>query len=548
MRAQKSRAAYGRATDQPNRKRRATVEEPTEPTRKSRRLQQYVDEEPQSSLQKEIQLQGAAPKERKQLPSPSPSKTPGARNLPKPLNHQTPSRKRKAESSDTKPIKRTRGTSHRDHSICHWLSNLPLPDQLENMSRPPSKRSRSRSSDSSRRSPSHEGAESTVSRDAKYSAYKDSNYAVVLETKHSFMCPSEAGIVDEDRKLCRKLLCSEHPPLLDSMFQDKLFERFHNLLQGRSEARVYLDLHPLLVPSAETLFVRGNRSFHNLIQGYNDPWIKAIPFYGPRPQPDHTVGLKWSSFTDEQRRKLRVEPNAKSYYTAREDIYFPFLTSEIKCGKQALDLADRPNAHSMTIAVRAIVELYRRAKRESEVHRRILAFSISHDDKAVRIYGHYAEIDGLTTAYYRHTIKEYIYSNEDGTYKWTAYRFTFNVYSIFAPEHLERIKSALDQLPDPADESLRSPGGVGEALSSQDMAISALSSQDSGAFRARGVRTERVNPELRAMIQNLENKNDKLLVQLDQQREEQREEAKIERDQLLTRLQQLFEHRRNGPD
>ena len=47
----------------------------------------------------------------------------------------------------------------------------------------------------------------------------------------------------------------------------------------------------------------------------------------------------------------------------------------------------------MTYAVRGVVELYRAVKREKELHREILAFSISHDHRSVRIYGHYAIIE-----------------------------------------------------------------------------------------------------------------------------------------------------------
>jgi hypothetical protein len=72
-------------------------------------------------------------------------------------------------------------------------------------------------------------------------------------------------------------------------------------------------------------------------------------------------------------------------------MYFRFLTCEVKCGTVALDVADKQNAHSMTMAVKGIVELFRLVKREPEVHRQILAFSISHDHRTVRIYGHYTK-------------------------------------------------------------------------------------------------------------------------------------------------------------
>ena len=95
-------------------------------------------------------------------------------------------------------------------------------------------------------------------------------------------------------------------------------------------------------------------------------------------------------------------------------MYFPFLTCEVKCGAAALDVADRQNAHSMTLAVRGVVELFRLVKREKELHREILAFSISHDHSTVRIYGHYALIDGSKTAFYRHPIKKFDFTSEEG--------------------------------------------------------------------------------------------------------------------------------------
>ena len=70
------------------------------------------------------------------------------------------------------------------------------------MSRSPLKRSRSTDSLLRRPSLSGETSETTISGDAKYSAYKNGNYPVVLETKNSFMRPSQAGLTQEDRELC----------------------------------------------------------------------------------------------------------------------------------------------------------------------------------------------------------------------------------------------------------------------------------------------------------------------------------------------------------
>lgn len=120
-------------------------------------------------------------------------------------------------------------------------------------------------------------------------------------------------------------------------------------------------------------------------------------------------------------------------------MYFPFFTSEVKCGAAALDIADRQNAHSVTIAARGIVELYKAVKREKELNREILAFSISHDHRSVRIYGRYPVIDGQKTTYYRHPIREFSFTEMDGKEKWAAYKFTKNVYDVWMPIHLKCI-------------------------------------------------------------------------------------------------------------
>ena len=139
-------------------------------------------------------------------------------------------------------------------------------------------------------------------------------------------------------------------------------------------------------------------------------------------------------------------------------MYFPFFTCEVKCGAAALDIADRQNAHSMTIAVRGIVELYRAVKREKELNREILAFSISHGHRSVRIYGHYPVIDGDKVTFYRHPIHEFSFMTLEGKDKWTAYKFTKNVYDVWMPTHLKRICSAIDQLPPSLDFQVQGHG------------------------------------------------------------------------------------------
>ena len=137
-------------------------------------------------------------------------------------------------------------------------------------------------------------------------------------------------------------------------------------------------------------------------------------------------------------------------------MYFPFLTAEVKCGNEALNIADRQNAHSAAVAANAVVELYRLVSREDELNRKILTYSISHDNRGVRMYGHYALSKEKHTLFYRYPVDELIFTRKDGEEKWTPYTFTRNVYDKFYPIHHERMCSAVDQLPNPEDFAVES--------------------------------------------------------------------------------------------
>jgi hypothetical protein len=60
-------------------------------------------------------------------------------------------------------------------------------------------------------------------------------------------------------------------------------------------------------------------------------------------------------------------------------MYFLFLTCEVKCGATAFNIADRQNAHNMTLVVKGVIKLFRIVKREKELYQEILAFLVLHD-------------------------------------------------------------------------------------------------------------------------------------------------------------------------
>ena len=288
------------------------------------------------------------------------------------------------------------------------------------------------------------------SRAVKSAPYRDPRYIVLLRTKGSYMGKDDLGIVETSKMLVQKLLSTEQSVPRDSLFRDDIFEATCSKLIGRNETRVIRDISLLIVPSAEILTTYGMDELACLTESLNEGWNNSIPFTQTRPQPDYAVGFRREAFSEEQLKKL--EPFVgnlydQSYFMATYYLYFPFLTCEVKCGAAALDVADLQNAHSMTLAVRAVVELFRLVRREKELNREILAFSISHDHRSVRIYGHYAVIENNKTTFYRHPIHEFCFTALDGKDKWIAYKFTKSVYRTWMPVHLTRLRFAIDAIP-----------------------------------------------------------------------------------------------------
>jgi hypothetical protein len=313
---------------------------------------------------------------------------------------------------------------------------------------------RDKSSESGSTAPSSTTPSDQKPREEKSAPYKHARYELLLKTKNSFMDESDLGITDKSKEEYQTLLDADQTVPKDSLFRDDLFKLTCRMIQNKNEARVIQDISLLVVPSAEILTTYGAKHLEILIESTNEGWNNSIPVTKPRPQPDYSVGFRREAFTDDQLNKLQPfvgELTDTSFFMATYYIYFPFLTSEVKCGAAALDIADRQNAHSMTLAVRGIVKLFRVAKREKELHREILAFSVSHDHRSVRIYGHYPVIEDQKTTFYRHPIRTFDFTELDGKKKWTAYKFTKNVYDVWMPTHFKRICSVIDQMPSDLD-------------------------------------------------------------------------------------------------
>lgn len=251
------------------------------------------------------------------------------------------------------PFRPMQGFHHLQHLFARKRSSSPL---------------RRKNSESSLRTPSDQ-----LPREVKSAQYRTVEYEIGLEKKGSYMCKYKDGC---KREHLEGLLYSEQTVPQDSLFRDNLFDNTCEKIRNRNEAMVIRDIGSLIVPSAQTLATYGATHLNHLYESVNEGWNSAIPFHGTRPQPDYSVGFNRSAFTEQQLKKLEpfvgeIGSKITTYFMATTRMFFPFLTCEVKCGAAALDVADRQNAHSMTVAVKGVVELFKAVKREKELHQEI---------------------------------------------------------------------------------------------------------------------------------------------------------------------------------
>ncbi|RMD39312.1 hypothetical protein DV735_g5816, partial [Chaetothyriales sp. CBS 134920] len=221
-------------------------------------------------------------------------------------------------------------------------------------------------------------------------------------------------------------------------------------VQNRNEGRVYRDLTPLLIPSPALLSISGSERLEHVAEEITAEWSRCKTLGGPKPKPDFAIGISPTAFDDEQMAKLQNYTTYERPTHFTDNLYFPFLLCEVKCGNEAINRADRQNMHSSSIAVKALVDLFQSLGNEaSKFNGEILAFSISHDNERVKIYGHFPVFTNGTTTYYRFPVASFVL-NFDGSQGWKKTSdFVREVYQTFLPKHLQRIRDALAKMDDP---------------------------------------------------------------------------------------------------
>lgn len=258
-------------------------------------------------------------------------------------------------------------------------------------------------------------------------------------------------VSDESKSMCQALLgVDKFAPAYNSCSEQvylKLFQRASKC----NEERVRRDLTPLIVPSAELLYlVDGEMTLEYVREEISGDWTKCSLLGGTQPRPDYAYGLSSATFTEEERAKLENYTNINQPTKLTESTYFPFLLCEAKCGKKNINDADRQNIHSASIAVNAILQLCRAAAEDGaeNLSGQILVFSISHDNERVKIYGHFPLMRDGRTTFHRCYVHDYSLDGHYGRDRNTGSNFIRAVYRDFYPLHLRRIRQAIAGLPD----------------------------------------------------------------------------------------------------
>lgn len=371
-------------------------------------------------------------------------------------------------------------------------------------------------------------------------------YETVLASNGVFMeeLKGRSLVGQRSKALCAKMLRGRHPDPQHTAFPLSQFLTVWQQAQNRNEGRVYRDLTPLLVPSPELLRINGSEELLHVVEDISTEWTKCKTLGGPKPKPDLAIGISTTAFDEEETAKLKNHTAFERPTLFTDHMYFPFLLCEVKCGNEGINRADRQNMHSSSLAVKAVVELFRSLGDEgaSTLNGQVLVFSISHDNERVKVYGHFPVVESEKTTFYRYPIASFVLNFDENQGWKKTHNFVREVYHAFYPAHLKRIRDILAQMKDPRKQSMCSNMSI-EEDESQEADVSAQSSQETAAFKKPNAPASKkqkgelslLREQLGLLQQQLEQQRKESQEQIEQQRKESQEQIKF--------LQQLLDRR-----
>lgn len=325
-------------------------------------------------------------------------------------------------------------------------------------------------------------------------------------TPQALAAASEAG---------RLVNADEFEDLVDSVQQSIIEVGDSHDARQELNHLVFSTITPLVCPSVDLLTLpqgdededgegehqaqnpqqRQQQRFLKLLAGLVEaPWDIAPSLGGPSPRPFYTCGFRKrvfnttrltnamnkldectgynystifgvtssSSATTSDNTNATLVGGPGNRHQDGDDCIFPFLAVEVGA-RNGLDVADRRNAQTLAMAMRAVVELYALSRSACQLSGQIMAFSVSHDAEDVRIWGHFPIINGHedngnqidSMRFGRIPLYEgRIMADEDGDYDpngdgedlFKAYDFINRLYSTWAPVHLANLQDAIGHL------------------------------------------------------------------------------------------------------
>ena len=451
------------------------------------------------------------------------------------------------EASESKE-KAKEKAKEKDDPISYWAANYTWPDNLAEscaMSSSNNTNKRQRTLDRSQNGKDGNSRSYSQSRkDGGVPEQYTKSYEKYIFTKGLDMDDFKGEkLVSPDSKVtCKDLLNMTRKAISPTVYSRAKTLEVIRLCRNRNEAMVNRDVTPLIVPPIKSLYLEdGANQFEHLTDEVNTQWHESWVLAGPRPKPDLSVGFFSSAFTIAENEKLTNYTSFENLTRPTDDLCFPFLMCEVKCGNEGLDYADRQNMHSCSMAVKALLKLeqkadqYREDKQFESLLGKILVYSISHDQKSARLYGHFALVEGEQWTYYRHHIAifDIVHKERDLL---ALHNFARNVLTVYAPKLFKRLQKAIAALP--VSSTLSFSAGT---MNLEDD-LQQGSQQSSQGRDADGFAT----PVLPASTQKVSGEQkeqfDKLLQQLEQQREQmqrqeqQREQMQRQMDDLRKRI------------
>ncbi|KXS94533.1 hypothetical protein AC579_9536 [Pseudocercospora musae] len=354
---------------------------------------------------------------------------------------------------------------------------------------------------------------------------------------------TQATITDECQRLCDRLLEAEYSMPESPAYHPDRLAKVLRRVRFRNESRVVRDVMPIVVPSPELLHIDGHAEVDNICEAMNAEWTQCDTLCGPRPKPDFVGGISATEFTKEEKEKLQLSHTSACPNLFPENMYFPFLICEVKGSDRPIEEAERQAMHSASIAIRAVIELFRKVSATAEVHQKVLAFSVTHNHSMVMIFAHFATIDGEKTSFYRRLVHLNRFAEDLEFTTWAkAYKIVRAIYEHFAPQHIHRIRSVLSRMRSPTLASFATQLGIDE--DSQASILDQSSSQEDGGFKKPSLpsvtRLQEENDNLRnRLLELLKNQQ----VEASQQREEQHAQRVLIEKQLAQQKEESREQK-----